>query len=212
MKKIFAILSAIFLMTSYSAKAEVQFGLGLLAGNLSVDGTEAEGTAADTSNRSKSFDEFFVGADLFIEHVSDTGFTLGLSYVPIDVEIGSGDRNDSATTTAAGGAENDTGARSASADVSGLTTLYTNVPVGDWYGLLGLNMATIKTSETLPNSSYGNEDIFGYTVGLGRRADKVKAELSYTDYEDINISATGGGTNSISADADALTFRVSIGF
>tara|TARA_B100001059_G_scaffold221957_1_gene245443 strand:- start:1123 stop:1761 length:639 start_codon:yes stop_codon:yes gene_type:complete len=212
MKKIFAILSAIFLMTSYSAKAEVQFGLGLLAGNLSVDGTEAEGTAADTSNRSKSFDEFFVGADLFIEHVSDTGFTLGLSYVPIDVEIGSGDRNDSATTTAAGGAENDTGARSASADVSGLTTLYTNVPVGDWYGLLGLNMATIKTSETLPNSSYGNEDIFGYTVGLGRRADKVKAELSYTDFEDINISATGGGTNSISADADALTFRVSIGF
>jgi hypothetical protein len=212
MKKIFAILSAIFLMTSYSAKAEVQFGLGLLAGNLSVDGTEAEGTAADTSNRSKSFDEFFVGADLFIEHVSDTGFTLGLSYVPIDVEIGSGDRNDSATTTAAGGAENDTGARSASADVSGLTTLYTNVPVGDWYGLLGLNMATIKTSETLPNSSYGNEDIFGYTVGLGRRADKVKAELSYTDFEDINISSTGGGTNSISADADALTFRVSIGF
>ena len=212
MKKIFAILSAIFLMTSYSAKAEVQFGLGLIAGNLSVDGTEAEGTAADTSNRSKSFDEFFVGADLFIEHVSDTGFTLGLSYVPIDVEIGSGDRNDSATTTAAGGAENDTGARSASADVSGLTTLYTNVPVGDWYGLLGLNMATIKTSETLPNSSYGNEDIFGYTVGLGRRADKVKAELSYTDFEDINISATGGGTNSISADADALTFRVSIGF
>ena len=212
MKKIFAILSAIFLMTSYSAKAEVQFGLGLLAGNLSVDGTEAEGTAADTSNRSKSFDEFFVGADLFIEHVSDTGFTLGLSYVPIDTEIGSGDRTDSATTTAAGGAENDTGARSASADVSGLTTLYTNVPVGDWYGLLGLNMATIKTSETLPNSSYGNEDIFGYTVGLGRRADKVKAELSYTDFEDINISATGGGTNSISADADALTFRVSIGF
>ena len=212
MKKIFAILSAIFLMTSYSAKAEVQFGLGLIAGNLSVDGTEAEGTAADTSNRSKSFDEFFVGADLFIEHVSDTGFTLGLSYVPIDVEIGSGDRNDSATTTAAGGAENDTGARSASADVSGLTTLYTNVPVGDWYGLLGLNMATIKTSETLPNSSYGNEDIFGYTVGLGRRADKVKAELSYTDFEDINISASGGGTNSISADADALTFRVSIGF
>jgi hypothetical protein len=212
MKKIFAILSAIFLMTSYSAKAEVQFGLGLIAGNLSVDGTEAEGTAADTSNRSKSFDEFFVGADLFIEHVSDTGFTLGLSYVPIDTEIGSGDRTDSATTTAAGGAENDTGARSASADVSGLTTLYTNVPVGDWYGLLGLNMATIKTSETLPNSSYGNEDIFGYTVGLGRRADKVKAELSYTDFEDINISATGGGTNSISADADALTFRVSIGF
>ena len=205
MKKIFAILSAIFLMTSYSAKAEVQFGLGLIAGNLSVDGTEAEGTAADTSNRSKSFDEFFVGADLFIEHVSDTGFTLGLSYVPIDTEIGSGDRTDSATTTAAGGAENDTGARSASADVSGLTTLYTNVPVGDWYGLLGLNMATIKTSETLPNSSYGNEDIFGYTVGLGRRADKVKAELSYTDFEDINISATGGGTNSISADADALT-------
>lgn len=214
MKKIFAIISAIFLMTAYSAKAEVQFGFGLLAGQLSADGTETEGTAADTSNRSKSFEEIFVGADIFIEHVSDTGFTLGLSYVPLDFEIGSGDRTDSATTTAAGGAENDTGARSASADVSDLISMYTNVPVGEngWYGLLGVNMATIKTSETLPNSSYGNEDIFGYQVGVGRRADKVKAELSFTDFEDIDISASGGGTNSISANADTVTLRVSVGF
>ncbi len=214
MKKIFAIISTIMLVTSFSAKADIQVGFGLITGNVSADGTENEGTAADTSTRTKSFDEFFVGADIFMEHVSDSGFTLGLSYVPIDQEIGSGDRNDSATTTAAGGAENDTGARSASADVTDLITLYTNIPLGSngWYGLVGGSMATITTSETLPNSSYGNEDVYAYQVGLGRRADKVKAELFYTDFEDIDISSSGGGTNSINADIDALTFRLSIGF
>ena len=57
-----------------------------LAGQQSADGTETEGTAADTSTRSKSFEEAFYGADLFIEVVGDNGLTLGLSYVPVDLK------------------------------------------------------------------------------------------------------------------------------
>ena len=214
MKKLFALLSTLFILTTASVKAEMQFGFGLMAGQISADGTETEGTAADSSDRSKSFTEFFAGADIFIENSLGNGMTVGLSYVPIDFEIGSGERSDSS-----GGAdiasEADTGTRTAQADVSDLLTLYTNIPVGGdgWYGLLGGHMATIKTSETLPNSSYGNEDIFGLQVGLGRRVDDVfKVELYYSDFEDIEISSTGGGSNSVSADADALTFRVSFGF
>ena len=44
-----------------------------MTGQLSSDGTESEGTAADTSNRSKSFDELFFGADLFLEVVNTVG-------------------------------------------------------------------------------------------------------------------------------------------
>ena len=211
MKKLFALISTILFLTSVSVKADVQFGFGLMTGQVSTDGTESEGTAADTSNRSKSIDELFIGGDLFMEFVADSGMTYGISYVPVDVELGSGERTD---VNGSDAAENDDGTRSASADVSDLMTLYTNIPVGDngWYGLLGYHFATIETSETLNTSSYPDEDITGYQIGLGQRIDKFKYELSYSDFEDINISSTGGGTNSVSADADALTFRISFGF
>ena len=40
----------------------------------------------------------------------------------------------------------------------------------------------------------------------------VKKVVPEQHFEDIKITATGGGTNSVSADADALTFRISYGF
>ena len=209
-KIISSIAGSILLFWTTFAQAEVQFGLGLIAGQISADGTETEGTAADTSDRSKSFEELFYGADIFVEVTGDNGATIGLSYVPLDFEIGSGSRTDSDGDDAA---ENDDGTRTASADVSDLITLYTNLPMENgWYALLGGHLATIKTSETLPNSSYGDEDIFGYQVGLGKRNGNRKIELSYSDFEDIDISSTGGGTNSVSANADSLQFRVSFGF
>ena len=216
MRKIISSIAGSILLfwTSFAQAEGVQIGVGFLAGQLSADGTETEGTAADTSTRTKSFEEAFYGADLFIEVVGDNGATLGLSYVPVDLEIGSGSRTDTAVATAAGGAENDTGTRKASADVSDLITLYTNLPMGSngWYALLGGHLATVTTSETLPNSSYGNEDIYGYQVGFGMRSGNRKIELSYSDFEDININATGGGTNSVSANADSLQLRLSYGF
>ena len=213
MKKIFALISTLFFLTTFSAKAEVQFGFGLMTGQLSSDGTETEGTAADTSNRSKSFEELFFGADLFLEVVNDSGLTFGISYVPVDFELGSGSRVDT-STGADVASEADTGTRTASADVTDLMSVYTNIPIGGngVYGLLGGKFATITTSETLNESSYGNEDVMAYEIGLGKRNGKVKYELSYTDFEDISLSSSGGGTNSVTADADALTFRLSVGF
>tara|TARA_Y100001958_G_C21043722_1_gene412429 strand:- start:19 stop:669 length:651 start_codon:yes stop_codon:yes gene_type:complete len=216
MRKIISSIAGSILLfwTSFAQAEGVQFGVGLVAGQISADGTETEGTAADTSDRTKSFEEMFYGADLFVEVVGDNGGTIGLSYVPLDFEIGSGSRTDSAVATAKGGAENDTGTRTASADVSDLITLYANVPMGSngWYALLGGHLATIKTSESLPNSSYGDEDVYGYQVGFGTRSGNRKIELSYSDFEDISIDATGGGTNSVSADADSLQLRISYGF
>ena len=213
MRKIISSIAGSILLfwTSFAQAEGFQFGIGFMAGQLNADGTETEGTATDTSNRSKSFDELFYGADLFAEIVGDNGFTIGLSYIPVDIEIGSGSRTD---TDGDDAAENDDGTRTASADIEDLMTLYTNMPMGSngWYALLGYHMATVTTSETLPNSSYGNEDITGYQLGLGKRNGNTKIELAYSDFEDIDISATGGNTNSVSADADALQLRVSFGF
>ena len=213
MKNIIRILlCSTMLVWMTNSKAEIQFGFGLMAGQLDTSGTETEGTAADTSVRNKSFEEAFAGADIFIENIFDNGFTVGLSYVPLNIDVGDGSRQDNAGGDVPG--EADTGTRTASAEVADLVTLYTNVPLGGagWYGLLGGHMATVETTENLPNSSYGNEDITGYQVGLGKRVDKAKFELFYSDFEDISISSTGGNSNSVSADADAVVLRLSIGF
>ena len=212
MKKILSLICVSFLMFS-TAKAEMTYGIGLMTGQVSSSGTETEGTAADTSTRSKSFDEFFVGADIFAEKELANGVSIGISYVPVDVELGSGKRTDS-SAGADVASEADTGTRSASADLSDLITLYGNFPFGGngAYGLAGMHFVTVSTSETLPNSSYGNEDIYGALIGIGKKAGKSKVELFYSDFEDISISSTGGNTNKVTADADALTLRFTLGF
>lgn len=212
MKNIIRILfCSVLLVWTTNVKADVQLGVGGILGLVSTDGTETEGTAADTSDRSKSIEEFFAGADLFIEAVGDNGGALGISYIPFEVDLGSGSRTD---TDGDDAAENDDGTRTASAELTDFYTIYANMPMGSngFYALLGYHFATVETTETLNESSYGNVDIEGYQLGFGKRSDNVKYELAYSDFEDIKITATGGGTNSVSADADALTFRISYGF
>ncbi len=207
MKKINVILASFTLLFFTSLNAETKYGFSIIGGQTDISGTETEGTAADTSTRTKSITEQFLGGDLFMESVNDSGFTYGVSWVPLNVELGEGSRSDS-------NSEGDTGTRTAKAELSNLLTAYTNIPMGSggWYTVLGVHYTTVKTDETLNESSYDDETIFGGQIGIGLRSDDIKYELAYSDFEDINITATGGGTNSVSADADALTFKISIGF
>ena len=204
--------ASLMLVSLTTAKAEIQYGLALIAGQTGASGTENEGTASDTSDRSKNIEEIFAGGDIFVEHVGDN-FTFGVSYVPLEIDLGDGKRTD----TNAGAdiaAEADTGDRSAAAKLEDLFTFYVNYPLGNegWYGLAGMHMATLTTQETLNTSSYGNEDLLGLMLGAGVRAGNLKYEVAYSKFEDIELSASGGGTNSIDAEADALTLRVSFGF
>ena len=207
MKKLNVILVSFTLLFFTSLNAETKYGFSIIGGQTDISGTETEGTAADTSTRTKSITEQFLGGDLFYENVNDNGFAYGVSWVPLNIEVGEGSRSDS-------NSEGDTGTRTAKAELSNLLTAYTNIPMGSggWYTVLGIHYTTVKTDETLNESSYDNESIFGGQIGIGLRSDDIKYELAYSDFEDINITATGGGTNSVSANADALTFKISIGF
>ena len=181
-------------------------------GEADTSGHELESGSTSDKN-SKSLKETFIGGSLFIESTNDSGLTVGLDYVPVGLDLGDGTRTDSDDGT--NDAADDDGTRTASAEIKNLFTLYTNIPVGSsgYYGLLGVHFTTISTSETLPNSTYGDEDIFGFQVGLGMRSGNFKYELSYSDFQDINISASGGNTgNKIEADADAMMLRIAYGF
>ena len=167
------IFSSLLLIWATPSQAEFNVGLGVIAGIVSSDGTETEGTAADTSTRSKSFDEAFAGADIFAEFVSDGGYALGVSYVPINQDVGDGKRTDTGIN------DDDTGTRSASAELVDMYSIYANVPFGSegWYGLLSYTEVTVETKETLNVSTYGNAEIDGYSVGLGKKKRSVKIRV-----------------------------------
>ena len=123
---------------------------------------------------SNSFSETFLGASVFLEFVADNGLALGVDYVPVDVDIGDGKRTD--VTTDSNESSSDSGDYSASASLEDLITIYANIPLGGngFYALAGYHTVDVTTSETLPSSSYGNVDINGYQVGLGKKGDNYK--------------------------------------
>ena len=177
-----------------------------------TNGTENEKSGdVGPEKNSTSLDEKFLGASIYFEFEANNGWTFGLDYVPLDIEVGDGKRTD--TTSDSNESTDDSGTYSASADVQDLITLYTNIPIGSngLYGLLGYHTADVTTTETLPNSTYGDTSIDGYQVGLGLKSGNLKYELSYSDFESISLTSSSGSTT-VDADADAMMFKIAYGF
>ena len=211
MKKLLGVFSVLAMLFAVPANAaDMNIGFSLIGGQYETDGTETEktvsGVTSETNSASK--DETFYGASLFAEYEMDNGIRLGLDYVPMDVKLGSGSRTDSAT--AAAGV--DTGDRSAEANVKDLWTVYTHVPVGPVYGILGYHSADITTTETLPTSTYGNVSINGWQYGVGIQRDMMRLEIAYSDFDSISLTSSDSATQKITADADALAAKLSFAF
>ena len=211
--KILTGLASLMLMFSISTlKADVNVGASFMVGELDTSGSETEITdlGGATDKNTKSFSEIFLGASVFLEFEADNGLALGIDYVPVDVDIGDGKRTD--VTTDSNESSSDSGDYSASASLEDLITIYANIPLGGngFYALAGYHTVDVTTSETLPSSSYGNVDINGYQVGLGRKGDNFKLELFYSDFYDIKLTASGGSaSHTIAADADAMGLKLS---
>jgi len=196
----------------YIAPASADWGTGvtLHIGTYETDGSETEktvtGVTSEVTNHSEK--EGFYGASVYVEKELANGFVLGLDWVPMDIELGSGERID----TDAENASDDDGTRKASADIENLFTLYTHIPVGPMYLLLGYHDADITTTETLPTSTYGDASVNGIQYGLGVKSDNIRLEVAYSDFDSIELTSTDSSTQKINADADALAFRFSYGF
>ena len=214
MKKSLISFFAVFALAfSTPAAADVDIGVSLMQTTVSHDGSEREKTSAgDQETTTTSVEEKFYGGSIYLELVADSGFTIGLDYVPVEIEIGDGSRTDSDSGESTN--DDDTGTRSASANIEDLFTLYLNVPVmgSNFYGALGYHTAEVTTSETLPTSTYPNANIHGYMVGLGYRSGKFKAEVGYSDFQEIKLESSAGDGTEIKADGDATYAKLSYGF
>ena len=208
--KFLAILASSLLMFSFSAlKADINVGVSFMLGQVETSGSETEKTdiANGDDKESKTLKETFIGGSVFLEAVADNGFAVGIDYVPVDTDLGDGKRTDTSTGTGS-----KSGTRSASASLEDLITVYANIPLGGngAYALAGYHTVDVTTTETLPNSSYGDVDLNGYQVGLGKKGDNYKFEFFYSDFEDISLTASGGkASHKIDADADAMGLKLS---
>ena len=213
MKKLLAVFTVLSMLFALPASAAgLNFGFSLMAGQFDTDGSETEKTVTGVTSEktSKSLSEDFYGGSIFAEIEADNGIIIGLDYIPLDIKLGSGSRTDS-SSGADVASEADTGDRSAEANVKDLFTIYTHVPVGPVYAVLGYMDADVTTSESLPTSTYGDASINGWQYGLGVKRDMMRFEIAYSDFDSISLTSSAN-TNKIEADADALNAKLSFAF
>ena len=213
MKKLFSIISLLFFVTAFSAKAEV--GVGVTGAVHMIDGSGTE-TARDSGEvNNGSHDEQAVVPEIFVEAIDDNGLTFGISYIPVR-DMGSKSRSD---TNSAG----DTGTYKAKAELSDVIQFYTDIPTGaigafPIHTKLGFQRVTVETLESLNSgSSYPDRDLYGVSIGLGTKGDLpygnnlyYKGELTYTNFETYEAVSDAG--NKVVADLEDYAAKFSIGY
>tara|TARA_B100001564_G_C20440669_1_gene578802 strand:+ start:72 stop:716 length:645 start_codon:yes stop_codon:yes gene_type:complete len=212
MKKLTSLISSVLFLTIVSAKADI--GIGISGAFHLIDGDGKEITRTSGQVNKGSHNEQAAVPELFIESINDDGVAIGISYIPTR-DMGSESRSDS-------NADGDTGTYTAKAELDDVIKIYSDIPTGksfygDMYVHLGIQHVTVTTLESLNSGeTYPDEDLFGYTIGLGTKGDLpygnayYKTEISYTNFEDFEVDGTAG--NSIEADLQDFAARVSIGY
>jgi hypothetical protein len=215
MKKIIAIALSFLFISLQSVKAEVGVGITAAAHMFDVSGTETTRTSGEANPGSHS--ETAVVPELFIEAITENGGAFGLSYIPTR-EMGSKSRSDT-------NSDGDTGTYKAEAELANVVQFYADIPMSEVsgfpvYAKLGIQHATINSLESLNSgSTYPNQDVFGYTVGLGTKGDLpfgnnlyYKAEATYTDFEDYTAESNSSPANKVTAELEDIAVKFSIGY
>ena len=98
-------------------------------------------------------------------------------------------------------------------EADNMMSIYAHVNVGSagYYGLVGYQEVDVSTSETLPNSTYGDVSLDGIKYGLGYKTDNFRFELVHSDFDDVSLSSTSG-SSTVTADVDATYFNIGYNF
>ena len=213
MKKNIAIFLSFIFLSFQAVKAEMAIGITGAMHMFDASGTETTRTSGQKNTGSHS-DEALV-PEIFFE--VDDNITLGVAYIPTR-ELGSKSRSDT-------NSEGSTGTYRAEAELENVVQLYTDIPVtayagADVYVKLGIQHATIATLESLNSgSTYPNQDVLGYTIGLGAKGDLpygnnlfYKADVTYTDFEDYSSTDEAGTGNKVEAELEDIAVKFSVGY
>ena len=218
MKKTILVLISFLFISFQAVKAEVGVGITGAAHFLDASGTETTRTSGQKNTGSHSEDA--VVPELFIETITDNGGAFGIAYMPTR-SMGSKSRSHTSTT----GDGQDTGTYKAEAELDNVIQIYGDIPLTDLagfpiYAKVGVQHATIATLESLNSgSTYPDQDVFGFTLGLGTKGDLplgnnlyYKADVTYTDFEDYSANDEDGTGNKVEADLEDVAVKFSIGY
>ena len=212
MKKNIAIFLSFIFLACQSVKADTAIGITGAVHMFDVSGTETTRSSGQTNDGSHS--EEVVVPEIFVETGGD-GVMFGLSYIPTR-EMGSKSRTDTGDQSA--------GTYKAEAELDNVVQLYVDYSLTEYAGAEiylkgGIQHATIVTLESLNSgSTYPNQDVFGYTLGIGAKGDLpyantfYKADLTYTDFQDYSADATDGNGNKVEASLEDVALKFSVGY
>ena len=214
MKKINILVLALgaMFMTAAAAKGPA-IGITVAATSVDASGYEQLKTSGNKTTHSASDDVII--PSIFVEATNDSGFTLGLDYIPLSAEVGSGSNtgDDDAETS---------GTNRVSVNFKNHMTLYVEKTLPFANGLYlkaGVSRVTLETEDTVSTGAkYDDQNITAVTVGVGVKRDLTdnmffKAEASYADYESATFKSRGSDavTTVVLEDLDTTQFRLSIG-
>jgi hypothetical protein len=226
MNKIKTILVTVIAITSLtvSAYSFEGFSVGISGSQSSFDteGRETKGQAGGTMEASakvKKAQDVDVGS-IFAEYSFAQGSTVGISYIPGEATLGSRAR----TMTQSDG-QNVSGTITAKAEVSDHVSFYVEPTymMSDVFGVYvkgAASRVSVNSLETQTSTSvtmgYGNQDVWGTSVGIGAKAYYgnlfLKVENMKTEYGTISLNGTNNKNITADIESDATTFSLGYNF
>ena len=226
MNKIKTMLVTVIAITSLtvSAYSFEGFSVGVSASDSTFDteGRETKGQAGGTMEASakvKKAQDVDVGS-IFAEYSFAQGSTVGISYIPGEATLGSRAR----TMTQSDG-QNVSGTITAKAEVSDHVSFYVEPTymMSDVFGVYvkgAASRVSVNSLETQTSTSvtmgYGNQDVWGTSVGIGAKAYYgnlfLKVENMKTEYGTISLNGTNNKNITADIESDATTFSLGYNF
>ena len=211
MNKLKTLAIAIFLSTLTSV-GYADWSAGVNLGGIAMKSVKGQETTNPSKSRSEDLEALY--GSLFVEK-NLGAVTLGLDVIPYNIET-------ETVTNSRSGEAVDTGTTTVQADIEMHSTLYALINLGDTpaYVKVGASYANIATNETMgaTNSKYPDADMWGGHVSLGAQFEVneifVRAEAGFSQYEDIDVSSSGGdgAANKVTVSGlDGPHARISIG-
>ena len=229
-KLLLAKLLSFGLITSAGAIG-ANIGVSLSVGNLEADNASENFTGAHSSSASPGDikkqasadgDEVegqFAQGSIFVEATLGDRFSIGLDYVPQDIES---ETTENITNVANGGEIDAQATNTVQVDFTDLYTVYAKINFNEnVYFKLGHVQVDVITNEALATGGgYGNGDLSGTTVALGYQHNFnsnmfARVEGFQTEMDGITLTNTTDSTKSVSADGVDLmgmTLSLGIGF
>jgi len=205
MKKITSLICASFFIASSALAGGmigVKYGVGEIEGTQNAYTSGSTTYAAQTKTEDSDYGAIF--AEVEVPQVD--GLSLGVEYVPYTATL-SVDGNSSDSHL----------------ELSEFTTIYglymqdlggVNAFVKGGYAMVDIGNVKANYVGTTINSH--DDSLEGFVMGVGIQSDLAsligRAEVTYTDFDSVNVNTTSNGSAAVNktGDAELLTFTVSL--